>query len=92
MEKKYNGGYFMEDWGLFASKNELPTMVLRVLAEDFDIFEIRKLTFAEKWTYVRDDIRLFFGDPHVIMFRASEADYRNFVQKYNLISTFYSKD
>lgn len=78
----------MEMWGLFVTKNELNNTIRLVKREGLDVFEVRKLTFIEKLTYIGNDVRLFFGSPYVVMFNATKEEYENFIHKHNFIGIF----
>lgn len=74
----------MEKWGIFVTKKELSKMQRRVKRAKLDVFEVRALTFEEKMTYLGRDLRLLCGEPHVIMFNATEDEYRKFIHRYRL--------
>lgn len=78
----------MKDWGIFTTKKELNRMLRRVERAGFEVFEVRPLSLIEKVTYVANDVDLYLGDPHIIMFRTTEEKYNRFIRIYNLTRMF----
>lgn len=78
----------MEKWGLFVTKDELDETMELIKQIGLEVFEVRKLTFVEKLTYVGNDLRLFLNSPHVIMFNATKEAYNNFIKCHNFTSVF----
>ena len=77
----------MKQWGIFATKKELNKVQKAVEKRGLEIFEVRELTFIEKLTYIKDPI-LLVNDPHVIMFNATENEYKTVCKKLKLNPVF----
>ena len=77
----------MKQWGVFVTKKDLNDMIDKIRKLGYDIFEVRELTMMEKFTYV-NDVVLAAGNPHVIMFYATDFGYRKMLRKLKLVSVF----
>lgn len=78
----------MEEWGIFTTEKELNKMLRRIKRAGFEIFEVRALSLAEKLTYLANDPRLYINNPHIIMFKATEKEYKRFVRRRRLSIIF----
>ena len=77
----------MKQWGIFTTKKQLNKTKRVVEKKGLDIFEVRELTYLEKLTYVKDPI-LFVNEPHIIMFNATEDEYKTVCKKLKLTPVF----
>lgn len=78
----------MKQWGIFVTKKQLNRVLRRIRRAKLDVFEVRELTFGERMMYLRDDLSLYLGEPHIIMFNATEGEYDKFICKYSLQKVF----
>ncbi len=78
----------MEDWGIFTTEKELNKMLRRIIRAGFEVFEVRALSQAEKLIYVANDPHLYINNPHIIMFKATEKEYKQFVRRRRLSIIF----
>ena len=69
-------------WGIFVMGNEVERMK-ETVEKKYEVFEVRKLTFAEKLTYCKDPV-LFASDPWIIMFRSTRLQYIMLIRKLKL--------
>jgi N-dimethylarginine dimethylaminohydrolase len=77
----------LEKWGIFASEEEVDKMVELVKERNLEVFEVRKLTFIEKLTYIKDS-SLFLCDPYIIMFNATKREYKSLIKSVDLTPVF----
>lgn len=78
----------MEEWGIFTTEKELDKMLRRVTHAGFEVFEVRALSLMEKITYLANDPHLYINNPHIIMFKATEKEYKRFVRRRRLSIIF----
>lgn len=77
----------MRQWGIFVMKKELDKIMKVMDKRKIEVFEVRELNYMEKLTYVKDAI-LFVNEPHVIMFNATEREYKSLCKKLHLTPVF----
>lgn len=77
----------MKQWGIFAMKKELDKIMKIMDKHNIEVFEVRELNFVEKLTYIKDAI-MFVNDPHIIMFNATECEYKSLCRKLHLTPVF----
>ena len=79
--------YMKNQWGVFCTEQELNKIEEVIRKKGLEIFEMRKLTMAEKVMYIKDPI-LFINEPHIIMFNATKWQYKSLVRKLKLNKVF----
>ena len=77
----------MEQWGIFTTKKELEQYVQFIENKGIEIFEVRELTYIEKLMYITDPI-MFIRKPHIIMFNATEEEYKSLLKELDLNPVF----
>ena len=74
----------MKQWGIFTTKDALNDTIKIIVNKGLEIFEVRKLTFIEKLTYLSsNDIELFMNEPYIVMFYATKYEYNELVKWYD---------
>ena len=77
----------MEQWEIFTTKKELKHYIKVIQKKGIEIFEVRELTYIEKLTYISDPI-MFINKPHIIMFNATEEEYKTLLKELDLSPVF----
>ena len=77
----------MKQWGIFTTKSELNKIKRKVEKNGLEIFEVRELSYVEKLTYIKDPL-LFVNEPYIIMFNATEDEYKSLLRKLKLSTVF----
>lgn len=71
-----------KQWGIFAIKSELDEAIQILKNKDLEIFEVREVTFMEKFIYLKGvdlDKELW-----IVMFYATEEEYEDVVKQNNM--------
>lgn len=76
-----------KQWGIFAIEKEVELIKEIVEKKGYEVFEVRKLNFWEKLMYCKDPL-LYANDPWVIMFNATQWQYKRLVWKLKLKPIF----
>ena len=77
-----------QKWGLFVLPGERDKMLKKLRRKKLEVFEVRELTQWEKIQYLKYDPILYAGKTYVIMFYATDKEYKKFTKKLRLISVF----